>query len=250
VGASAQPCFLARIYRRRQQGFLLKMSGEQSKSQVLFDFGALAHCYDQWYETPEGAAHDQTQRSDVKYLLPARKGGALLDLGCGTGHWTRFFARLGYRVFGADLSMDMLAIAQTARATKGRLAAADARALPFGPGAFNVVAAMAVLEFVAEPESALHEMVRPLKRGGALLIGTLNRGAPLNRRRTAEGRAPYASARMFAPRELRSLLARFGAVKMVASGPAEAGSAVPKPRPHSSQTENLHGPFIVALVQT
>ncbi len=38
--------------------------------------------------------------------------GLILDLGCGTGAMTRLLANAGYNMIGADLSADMLAIAQ------------------------------------------------------------------------------------------------------------------------------------------
>ncbi len=187
-------------------------------SNSLFNFGPLAREYDRWYATPAGRVHDRLQKEDVAKLLPpARFGERLLDVGCGTGHWSRFFASLGYSVHGIDVSWEMIAVAQSAGIPGCTFEVADASGLPFGDASFDVVAAMAMLEFTPDPVTAVREMVRCTKPGGRVLIGTLNRLAPLNRHRLSKGRQPYASGHLFTPNELRTLLAPWGKVRMVAS---------------------------------
>lgn len=79
-----------------------------------FDFGPLASTYDRWYETAEGHRHDVAQKQIVQTLLPAPEAdeNRLLELGCGTGHWSRFFVQLGYEVTGIDVSAAMIAVAR------------------------------------------------------------------------------------------------------------------------------------------
>ena len=219
-----------------------------------FDFGPLAARYDAWYRTPVGQAHDRVQKQDVSGLLRAgRAGERLLDVGCGTGHWSRYFAARGYRVTGVDIAPEMIAAAGAA-ASDGEFLVADALDLPFEDGAFDVAASMTVLEFVSEPASLLREMARCTRPGGTLLIGTLNRLAPINRQRLRELRRPYASGRLLSPGELTELLRPFGRVEIAATPVAE------KPRPSAParflrrclgrRRQRLTGALMVAAVHT
>jgi ubiquinone/menaquinone biosynthesis C-methylase UbiE len=209
-----------------------------------FDFGPLARDYDRWYATPAGRAHDRAQKRDAARLLGAPAGGRrLLDVGCGTGHWSAFFARRGYRVTGIDVAPAMIEAARAA-VPNGSFRVADACELPFARASFDVVAAMATLEFLADPAAAAREMARCARPGGTLLVGTLNRLAPLNRRRVAAGKQPYASARLLAPKELKDLLAPWGTVRMLASAPSPGRRGRP-PAPR----RRLRGPFVIAQVR-
>lgn len=214
----------------------------------LFDFGKLASGYERWYETPAGRAHDEAQKSDArKFVKPGKHVARLLDVGCGTGHWSRFFASLGYEVVGVDISEEMIQVAKTRPEPNCRFQVADALALPFGDRCFDVVAAMSTIEFVSDVSLALAEMFRCVKPNGAVLIGTLNRLAAINRHRLARGRQPYASGRLLTPGELLRLLAPFGRVRMVASSPNTGRRGHRGWRIAARRT--LSGPFIVAEVR-
>jgi ubiquinone/menaquinone biosynthesis C-methylase UbiE len=167
-----------------------------------------------------------------------------LDVGCGTGHWSRFFAGLGFSVFGIDISPRMIDKARSHNSPGCRFEVADAEHLPSLDQSFEVVAAMFTLEFVANPAKVLAEMCRCVKAGGKLIVGTLNKSDPLNRRRVAQGDEPYASARMFSAPELNKLLARHGQVRMSAS--LEAGR---HDKTKSVPGKNRSGAFIIAEVR-
>jgi len=219
----------------------------------LFDFGPMAHEYDRWYDTPAGQTHDRVQKDDVRRLLrPASSGQTLLDVGCGTGHWSAFFAEMGYTVTGVDVAPAMIEEARSA-VPQCTFQVADVHELPFDDGAFDVVASMATLEFLPDQAAAIGEMARCTKEHGQLLLGTLNRLAPLNQHRIAKSKPPYSAAHLLSPNELRSLLAPLGRIRMVGSSPPGHGHRLPLPKRVAGRLAGLRGnadgPFIVAEVR-
>ncbi len=217
----------------------------------LFDFAPFAGTYDRWYATPDGRKNDLVQKADVfGFLARGGTGARLLDVGCGTGHWSRYFVMLGYAVVAVDVSLEMVRRALDSPENDVTFLMADAIALPFEDGAFDVAAAMATLEFLGNPQQALREMTRCVRKGGRILIGTLNRSASLNRQRVAEGREPYISGRLYSPDELRELLSPLGHVRMTASDPDDVFHRQERGRFYRlSSRVNPDGPFIVAEVR-
>ena len=222
----------------------------------LFDFGLIAKGYDRWYDTPKGRMYDCQEKNAVLELLPRPWANArLLDVGCGTGHWSRFFAEQGYDVVGLDISPEMIEVARSQRIPGCHFEIGDACGLPKGNPAYQVVTSMATLEFVSEPATAVAGMLRCVRHEGSVLVGTLNKLAPINRERIADGKEPYTSAHLFSPSELRALLQPHGRIRM------RVTSAIPDGHPRLKALRALRdrvllrcgkaaGAFIVAEVQT
>ena len=185
-----------------------------------FDFGKIASRYDAWYQTPRGDMYDRLEKKAIDSLLPsAPDGGKLLEIGCGTGHFSEHFAHKGFAVTGVDIAEPMVAVARQKNIPNGRFQVADAERLPFADETFDVAAAITVLEFVSDPARVVSEMVRCTRKpGGMLILGVLNRWSAYNQRRKHRTASLHASANLFSPDELRDLLQPFGAATVRVAG--------------------------------
>ena len=101
-------------------------------------------------------------------LLGEVAGRDVLEVGCGAAQCSRWLAAQGARVVGLDLSFGMLRRAAARSATSGPgLVQADARALPFATGSFDLAcSAYGAVPFVADPERIMTEVARVLRSGG------------------------------------------------------------------------------------
>lgn len=98
--------------------------------------------------------------------LVAGAGGAVLDVGCGTGRNLPLYAR-GTRVIGVDVSADALARARRRRPDVP-LVQADAEALPFRAASFDTVVSALVFCSVPDAGRGLLETRRVLRSEGTL----------------------------------------------------------------------------------
>jgi ubiquinone/menaquinone biosynthesis C-methylase UbiE len=190
------------------------------KKWARFDFDFVADTYDQWYETTEGAMYDRLEKKAIsKYLKRNVRGKKLLEVGCGTGHWSKFFSELDFEVTGIDISERMINVAQSKGIPNTSFQIADGHLLPFKNGVFDVTAAIVTLEFVYDAELVVREMVRCTRRpGGKLLIGVLNALAQLNHKRQQNPESLYAKARFFSPKQLKQILESHGQTHIATTG--------------------------------
>jgi ubiquinone/menaquinone biosynthesis C-methylase UbiE len=109
----------------------------------------------------------QTLRRRFEAFVRPRPGMRVLDLGCGTGQSRQLYAAYAAEYVGADLAEVALARAR-AKFPTDRWLRCDARALPFEPGSFDLVAFSSVLHHIADFEIALREGLRVLAPGGSV----------------------------------------------------------------------------------
>jgi ubiquinone/menaquinone biosynthesis C-methylase UbiE len=185
-----------------------------------FDFDLLAGGYDNWYTSRRGTMYDHLERKAIiRYLPTHAKGEKLLEVGCGTGHWSSFFSEYGFEVIGVDVSQRMIDIAKSKNISEASFQVADGHSLPFADGTFDITAAITTLEFVRDAKAVIREMVRCTRKpAGKLLIGTLNVLARVNRNRKQKPESAYAKAQLFSPTQLKLLLEPFGRLTMVTAG--------------------------------
>ncbi|ACB96598.1 class I SAM-dependent methyltransferase [Beijerinckia indica] len=104
----------------------------------------------------------------------AEQGGAILDVGVGTGLELPMFEKRGHYV-GVDLSLPMLRRAQQRIAADNLshvegLAVMDAARLAFADAVFDRVVAPYVLTVLPDPWASLDEFLRVIKPGGEIVL--------------------------------------------------------------------------------
>lgn len=174
----------------------------------VFKDSQVAQRYDWYYQTSLGASVDRIEKALILEFLNQIHSREMLELGCGTGHWTHFFCEEGFQVTGVDESEAMLEQARLKDIAGARFLQADASNLPFPDQYFPVISAITLFEFVDHPNPVFDEIERLLKPGGYLLCGWLNGRSELGKKK--DDHNTYRHARFYTPAEVRQFLGRFG----------------------------------------
>lgn len=162
--------------------------------------------YDAWYTTPRGRWIGDTEYALARRLLAPQPGDTLVDVGCGTGWFTRRAAGEGLLATGLDANPDWLDYARAHSSPELNWIAADARALPFADAHFDHALSIAALCFIDDERQAVAECVRVARRRFA--IGWLNRNSLLYLQKgKGGGSGAYRGARWHTAREVRALFA-------------------------------------------
>jgi demethylmenaquinone methyltransferase/2-methoxy-6-polyprenyl-1,4-benzoquinol methylase len=133
-------------------------------------FNAIAPRYERT-NTICSAGRDAYWRNRAVQLAAIRSDDDVLDIACGTGDFTRAFARAHPRsVTGCDFAHQMLIRAAQTPGPSHQWVEADALRLPFHDATFSLVScAFGVRNFV-DLDGGLAEMYRVLKPGGRTVI--------------------------------------------------------------------------------
>jgi len=140
-------------------------------SRVSGMFDEVAAGYDRT-NTVLSLGNDRLWRIATTRAIAPRPGQRILDLAAGTGASSVALARSGAEVVAGDFSPGMIA---EGRRRHGHVpnvtfVEADAMALPFADGEFDVVTISFGLRNVNDPKKALTEMLRVTAPGGMLLV--------------------------------------------------------------------------------
>ncbi|WP_181388389.1 malonyl-ACP O-methyltransferase BioC [Vibrio albus] len=143
------------------------------KTAIAEAFGRAAQHYDQ---------HAQFQRDVGNMLLVSMpqdlSGYKVLDIGCGTGYFSRLLAERGAIVTAADLSCDMLKQAEARCKDKVvNYQQADAENLPFSDDSFDFVFSSLALQWCEDLAVPLKELKRVTRGGGKIFFSTLMDGS-------------------------------------------------------------------------
>ncbi|MBR9871599.1 MAG: malonyl-ACP O-methyltransferase BioC [Gammaproteobacteria bacterium] len=145
--------------------------GTGTKASIASGFGGASQTYD------SASRLQKTMGDTMLSRIPeAFKAESILDLGCGTGWFTRKLATRypAACVTGADLSPGMLAQAEAATEFRGvNWLNADAEQLPLADESVDLVFSNLMVQWSQKPEAVLAECRRVLRPGGLLVMSTL-----------------------------------------------------------------------------
>jgi ubiquinone/menaquinone biosynthesis C-methylase UbiE len=192
--------------------------------QDLMLTGIVPRIYERWWRPALGRLFKgvlgpgmRDEHRIARLLLGLSPGDGVLDVACGTGNFSRDFARTvgaSGLVVGIDVSETMLgrAVADTRRAGLANIAyvRGDAQELPFVDDGFDAVCCFAAFHLFHDPWRALDRMTAVLTPGGRIAIFTTarHRTAPV---RTAESlMALRSGTRLFEEREVVGALEERG----------------------------------------
>ena len=114
------------------------------------------------YRVPQHPVIEAYVRPKLQYIcetVPLNRNTTVLDIGCGNGVYSYYFAQLCGRVTGIDTSQNMPAYNPCANVVQG-----DASALPFQSNSFDVAFEGNLLHHVNDRAKVVEEMARVSRR--------------------------------------------------------------------------------------
>jgi 2-polyprenyl-3-methyl-5-hydroxy-6-metoxy-1,4-benzoquinol methylase len=137
-----------------------------------------AEHYRHYYEEAIPASPDRRYQEWLAEAEGKVGRGRLLEVGAGSGQFSRVALRRGWTVDATEVSESGLRLLRETGAT---VHAGDLPALRLPAGKFDLVASLEVIEHLAEPGAHLEQLGRLTRPGGLLLLTTPNFGG-LSRR--------------------------------------------------------------------
>lgn len=177
----------------------------QGRKEWFFNRDDTDH-YEQYYEGPYKKQEVWQKKTLEDLIKQDRRVQTLLEFGCGTTRFTRWWHEVGIEATGGDISPFMLA--QGVQLFDGDLVLADSHHMPFKNHSFDALAFITTFEYYKNPEAVIQEAARVGKFG--IIFGMMNRNTPkLIRRRVQQffGKNNYyVTANFYTPASLKNLL--------------------------------------------
>jgi len=165
------------IYRRRNREVIYSTASYWDHKAMVFEGQAVS----MWPNNSLNALYERELHVVVSNFLGTVDGLDLLDLGCGIGRMSRWFAAKGARVTGVDFSEKSLEIAKRHSSNNNPIYRHESIFDLVDENAYDVVFFMAVLTFACRDEAQLLDALTRIRRslrpdGRLLLIEPIHRG--------------------------------------------------------------------------
>lgn len=162
--------------------------------------------YEAYYEGPYKRAEVWQKKVLAELIGRDTRVKSLLEFGCGTTRFTRWWQDIGIDATGGDISPFMLS--QALYRFDGDLVLADSHHLPFKTNTFDAVAFITTFEYYRDPVQVIREAARVGSCG--IIMGMMNRNTPKLLRRRAQqlvGRNEfYRTATFYTPKKLKAII--------------------------------------------
>lgn len=162
--------------------------------------------YEQWYEGRYKRAEIWQKKIMEQLVSKDRRIQTLLEFGCGTTRFTRWWKEIGIEAAGGDISPLMLS--QAIHLFDGDLVMADSHYMPFKDDSFDALAFITTFEYYKDPVKVIREAARVAKYG--IAMGMMNRNSTkVVRRRVQQlfGKNPfYITATFYTPQSLSAII--------------------------------------------
>lgn len=164
--------------------------------------------YEQWYEGRYKRAEIWQKKVMEQLVSKDARVKTLLEFGCGTTRFTRWWKEIGIEATGGDISPLMLS--QALHLFEGDLVMADAHHMPFKKHSFDALAFITTFEYYKNPVQVIQEAARVSRYG--IVMGMMNRNSPKVLRRRIQqllGKNPfYVTATFYTPQSLSAIIHR------------------------------------------
>ena len=162
--------------------------------------------YEQWYEGRYKRAEVWQKKVMGRLVKTDTRVKTLLEFGCGTGRFTRWWKEIGIDATGGDISPLMLG--QAVALFGGDLVNADAHYMPFKNHTFDALAFITTFEYYRDPVAVVREAARVARHG--IAFGMMNRNSTKFFRRRIQqafGKNPfYVTATFYTPSALIAII--------------------------------------------
>ncbi|MDO9376789.1 MAG: class I SAM-dependent methyltransferase [Ferruginibacter sp.] len=153
------------IAGKNRQIAVFSTDGDNIEPEVVKSFG------EEWLKfndfSDETIAEGANEYFDILNNIIINKNSYVLDIGCGTGRWTKFLSsKVGF-IEAVDPSNAIFAADKLLGKTGNvRLTMASTDNIPFDDDTFDFVMSIGVLHHIPDTQQAMQDCVKKVKRGG------------------------------------------------------------------------------------
>ena len=144
---------------------IFSIEGENIDSEVVQSFG------DEWvkfHDFSDETIHEISQEYfDIITDEIVNRNTYMLDIGCGTGRWTKYLAGKAGFIEAIDPSQAIFAADKLlGDISNVRLAKANTETIPFDDETFDFAMSVGVLHHIPDTQKAMQDCVKKVKKGG------------------------------------------------------------------------------------